>query len=131
MSQSKKLTGSGVAPLVVTGILGDFDNGSSNTGVTATGTTQATAYSIQAVNSVFGAVASGAGAVLPTAIQAGEEGTVTNYGANSVTIYPPLGGTINGGALNAGVTVAVNTMSIWKAVPAYNGAFTGLNYMLK
>jgi hypothetical protein len=131
MASSKKLTGSGFAPLQVTSILGDVDNGASNTGITATGTTQATAYAIGAVNSIFSIVASGAGAILPTAIQGGDEFTAVNQGANSLTVYPPLGGTINNGTVNAGVTVSANSMSFFKAVPAANGALTGLNYMSK
>lgn len=106
MSSLKKLTGAGLAPLAATGIVGDFDAGPAPfTGITATGATQATAYPIGAVRSRFGVVAASTGAVLPTGAP-GDEYTVANFGANSLTVYPPLGGTINGGATNAGVAVA-------------------------
>jgi hypothetical protein len=131
MSQSKKLTGAGFPPLQAVAVLGDFDNGSSNTGIIATGSTQATAYAITATNSIFTTVSSGTGGILQTATSPGDEGTITNFGANSLTVYPPVGGTINNGTVNAGVTVSANTMSIWKAVPPSGGSFTGLNFMLK
>ena len=129
--QSKKLTGSGLSAGQATNLLGDVDNGNANTGIAATGTTQAGAYAISAVNSVFGAVPSGSGGVLPAATQVGDELTVVNLGANALAVYPPLGGTINNGTANASVSVAANAMTLFKAVPAAAGAFSGLNWMSK
>ena len=129
--QSKKLTGSGFSPLQAAMLLGDVDNGLANAGIVAAGTTQATAYAISAVNSVFAGVPDGGAAVLPQALQVGDELTVVNLGANALTVFPPLGGTLNNGALNAGTAVAANSMAFFKAVPPVGSAFSGLNYMSK
>lgn len=113
MSSLKKLTGSGLAPLAAQGIVGDFDAGPAPfTGIVATGTTQATAYPLGAVRSRFGTVAASTGAVLPAAAP-GDEFTVTNFGANALAVYPPLGGSLNNGAANTAVNVAANGTTIY------------------
>lgn len=128
---SRKLTGSGFSPLQAVTLLGDLDNGAGNSGIVVTGTAQASAYAIGAVNSVFASVPAGGAAVLPQAAQAGDELTVVNLGANALTVFPPAGGTVNNGAANAGVAVAANGMALFKAVPPSGAAFSGLNYMSK
>ena len=128
---SKKLTGSGFSPLQAASLLGDVDNGIGNAGIAATSTTQGTAYAIGAVNSVFSVVAAGGAAILPNALQTGDELTVANLGANALTVFPPVGGTVNNGAQNAGVSVLANSMAFFKAVPPASAAFSGLNYMAK
>lgn len=70
--------------------------------LTATGNSQATALSLVSNFSVFGTVAASTGAIIgePRGIY-----FVANNGANTLTLYPPVGGNINGGALNAGIAV--------------------------
>lgn len=75
------------------------------TGLTAAGTTQATAYVLTEDASVFGTVAASSGALLKPL--KGSQ-TVYNAGANTLTVYPPVGGTINAGSANAGFSVAAN-----------------------
>jgi hypothetical protein len=75
------------------------------TGLTAAGSTQATALSITASANIFGTVASGTGAIL--ASSDGCRILVRNGGANALLVYAPVGGTMNGtsnGSLSIGTT---------------------------
>lgn len=116
MAQQKKLTGSGLVAAAAIAIIGDTDFGPAPfTGATATGATQLTAYPIGAVNTKFGTVAAGTGAILPPAAP-GDEVWVTNFGANALAVYPQLGGTINNGGANASVNVAANGTTVFKCM---------------
>ena len=75
------------------------------TGLTATGSTQATALPITASASIFGTVAASTGAVL--AQFDGARVVVRNGGANALLVYAPVGGYMNGtlnGTLSIGTT---------------------------
>lgn len=76
--------------------------------LTATGSTQGTALALVSDFSIFGTVAASTGAIL------GSRGTtiVVNNGANTLTLYPPVGGNINGGTLNAGISVPAGKSAI-------------------
>lgn len=69
--------------------------------LTATGSTQGTALALVSNFSLFGTVAASTGAIVP------ERGQyfVANNGANTLTLYPIVGGNINGGTLNAGISI--------------------------
>lgn len=67
--------------------------GDVTTGLTAAGSTQATALAITADVNVFGTVASGTGAIL--AFSDGARILVRNGGANALLVYAPVGGTMN------------------------------------
>lgn len=73
------------------------------TGLTAAGSTQATALAISADANVFGTVASGTGAVL--AVPDAARVLVRNGGANALLVYAPVGGTMNGTS-NGSLSVA-------------------------
>jgi len=77
------------------------------TGLTATGNNQSTAFLIDAQTSIFGTVAAGAGAVLPATIASGTC-TVTNSGANDLLLYPPLGAAIAGYANDQPIAISPN-----------------------
>lgn len=83
--------------------------------LTATGTTQTDALLLPATVNVFTTTASGTGARLPPfEVSAGF--IVANLGANALLLYPPVGGTINGGAANAAVSIAAGkTAQVWVA----------------
>lgn len=100
MGLSKDMVGSGTQSHRAYAI-----NGTVLTGLTAAGSTQATALAIKASTSVFSTTAASTGAVLPVA-SIGDTATIFNGGASTLAVYPPLGGTINGGSANAAVTVA-------------------------
>lgn len=82
------------------------------TGLIAQGTTQATALPIQGSFNVFATVAASSGAVLPPINRNGEI-RIKNGGANTLTVYPPVGNSINGGSANAGVTIAAAGISVF------------------
>jgi len=74
-----------------------------NAGVSAAGTNQGTATAINREMNVVSTVASGAGVILPVAV-AGMVVSITNTSANSLLVYPHVGGDINGAATNAAFT---------------------------
>ena len=89
------------------------------TGLTALGSTQSTAFPLTN-NSwhEFTTVASGTGAILPTGM-APSEIRVFNNGANPLRIYPPVGGTINAGTANLPVSLAAgNGLTYWASSPS-------------
>lgn len=88
-------------------LCGDVD-----TGVTATGTNLATAYQIVSVFTQFTTVASGTGAALPIT-EVSESLIVANDGANTLTIYPQTGSTIEGASsYSLGVGKRVNIFAV-------------------
>lgn len=91
----------GMSAPLTRGVLGEVADS-----LTAAGTTQATAYPMQRMTSQwFSTVAAGAGAIIPTGMAAGEGLRVYNAGANSLTVYPPVGGEINALGANVGISV--------------------------
>lgn len=85
-------------------------NGSVATGLTAAGTTLATALDLTADTNVIGTCASGAGVSLPSC-EIGDSVEVYNGGANSCTVYPDVSGTqINSLTAGSGFLLATNTM---------------------
>jgi hypothetical protein len=81
-------------------------------GLTAAGSTQATAFTIGNDINQFTTVAAGTGAILPAG-NAGDEITVWNGGANALLVYPPVGGQVGAGAVNAGFSVAANKSCVF------------------
>jgi hypothetical protein len=97
MPLKSELIGSGFAPLQANLIGQD----PASAALTATGTTQATALALTSNFSVFGTVGSNTGAILgPTGIY-----LIINNGSNALLLYPPIGGNINGGTVNASFSV--------------------------
>lgn len=76
------------------------------TGLTAVGATQALALVLNAKFNVFGTVAASTSAILPVGVPRTDEVGIRNGGANALTLFPPVGGSINGGAANASVSIA-------------------------
>ena len=93
-------------------------NGSIATGLTAAGTTLATALALTADTNVLGTVASGSGVSLPSA-ELGDSCEVYNGGANAVTVYPDTTSVqINGLGVGNGFLLATNTMCYARRVTA-------------
>lgn len=99
-----KVMGAGVNGFAVEAICLDVASG-----LTATGTTQADAYSLTAATNAFTTVASGTGAVLSSDATGGDSQLVYNGGANALKVYPPSGQKMNALATDAAMTLAVNT----------------------
>lgn len=79
--------------------------------LTAAGSTQATAYVPIGNVNVFGTVASSTGMILPLPDGKGVW-FVVNNGSNTLTVYPNVGGNINNGTANAGVSVPAGKSAI-------------------
>jgi hypothetical protein len=111
-----KLTGAGVPPLATQVIRGTVSNN-----LTATGTTQAGALLMSDDVNVFTTVGSGAGALLNANLGPGDTQDVFNSQAtNALLIYPPSGGTINNGTLNASISLAANKAAQFRSVNGLN-----------
>jgi hypothetical protein len=89
----------------------------------AAGSTQATATPLTAsVNHVTGADGT-KGVRLPAIAQPGQIVAVYNAtSAQALKVYPPTGGTINGGAANAAVTQSGLTLALFIATSSTNWA---------
>ena len=74
-------------------------------GLTAAGTTQATALALAAIENIVTTAASGSGVVLQ-AVAIGTQITVRNRGASALAVYPPTGGAIEALATNAAYSLA-------------------------
>jgi hypothetical protein len=92
MAFPSRVLGAGNAPLSTEAICGDVANG-----LTATGTTATDALALSAVVNVVATTASSTGVKLPPA-EAGAQVVVFNNGANTLTVYPQTGSTIDAGA---------------------------------
>lgn len=97
----KNIMGAGVPPLVAQMI-----NGTAQDSLVATGSTQGTALALPADVNVFTTVAASTGCILPINPAPGDETIVANLGANSLSVYPQTGGTIQTGSANAAFAVA-------------------------
>lgn len=94
-----------------------YISGDAASGLTATGSTQGTALPLTADNNAFAIVAASTGAILINGAP-GDECFVYNGGANALTVYPPVGGTINNLAANTGFSVATTKAAAFVQIAA-------------
>lgn len=89
------------------------------TGLIAAGssTTDALVLSGLTDNYILATVAASTGARLVPG-DVGDEVCVTNYGANTLTLYPPSGGKANNGSTDVGVSVAAGKTAFVKFTTA-------------
>lgn len=80
--------------------------GSVALGLTAVGSTQATALALAAAVNEITTAAASTGVILPLGANGGDSIEVYNGGANGITVYPPVGGTINNLSANTGLALA-------------------------
>ena len=106
-----KVFGAGANSIMVAAICTDTQSG-----ISAAGTTQATATALNFADNEVTTVAAGAGVVLYASIVPGDSQTVFNAGANALKIYPPLGMNINALQTNAPMLLATNTGCIFKCI---------------
>jgi len=100
MTKLSTLSTSGLSAVAALAIGGD-----TATGLTAAGSTQATALALPAANNFIATAAASTGVILPPG-NAGDFVFVYNGGASTVTVYPPVGGTINNLSANTGLALA-------------------------
>ena len=78
--------------------------------VTALGSSQATAYPVVKAFTAVSTAAASTGVILPDV--PGVEYVIKNAGANTINVYPPVGGTIDSvGVVNSPQTLATNTFA--------------------
>jgi hypothetical protein len=110
MPSLSKLVGMGAPPAGAGFMTGDVA-----ANLTATGATQGTALAMFANFNQFTNVAASTGCVLPAissvpmlGVANGDSIEVFNAGANALAVYPPLGSSINGLAVNTAISVLAN-----------------------
>jgi hypothetical protein len=89
----------GSHPALAQAVVGDVANT-----LTATGTTQANALALSCANNIVTTAAASTGVRLPTT-SPGDSVLVANLGANALLVYPVVGGSIQGAAVNVGFSV--------------------------
>lgn len=90
------------------------------TGLTATGTTQGTALALTSNFSVFSTVGASSGCII-----GGDKNTVVyNGGANTLTVYPPVGFNFAGLSANTGISVPANKGALF--LPARGSAIAAI-----
>jgi len=85
---------------------------------TATGSTQGTAFPLNAELTEFTTVAASTGALLPSTTSGiaplvGDTFFVINNGANALAVYPPTGGSIGTAAANTALSVPANKTALF------------------
>ena len=112
MAQQRNLSAVGLpAPLAFN--LG----GIGATGLTATGSTQGTALALPADINAFTTVAASTGTILPSMNQ-GDSVVISNQGANALSVYPPVGGTINALSANTAFSQTAAKTAIYHCINA-------------
>lgn len=96
MSIKRDLTGAGLVPAQA-----EYSAGNLVTGLTSTGSSsQANSLAVYAAHNVVTTTGANTGVRLPSG-SAGDWMTITNLGASTLFVYPPVGGAISGGSTNA------------------------------
>lgn len=111
MGLLKDVVGKGVPQAAAYGLQGTVAVGLSGAGTSS----QSAATPITTSVAVFSTVAANSGALLPRAAKS-DEVMVRNGGANALLVYPPVGGTINGGSTNAAFSVTAAKGAIFRCV---------------
>lgn len=117
MSITQKLTGVGVPPATAQNITGTVANN-----ISAAGSTQATATALSLDDlQVVTTVAASQGVILPSILSAGDKIVVANYDASdALSLYPPVGGKINNGTLNAAVSITAGKNAVCTCIDSLN-----------
>ena len=113
MSKQARIMAGGIPGGAAIGVVGDVQSGQ-----TALGNSQATAFALAAAITAFSTTAASTGAILPADAAPGDECEVYNGGANSLTVYPPVGGTINNLSANTGMALATLKSGKYKCIGA-------------
>jgi hypothetical protein len=103
MPTQSNLMGSGCPALQAQASVGIVSNN-----LTAAGSTQGTALVLPSDFNIVTTAAASTGAILPAAgpqCNVGDSFIVVNHGANSLSVYPPTGGKIGTGSVNAALAL--------------------------
>lgn len=88
------------------------------TAISAAGTTQATATSITADANLVSTVGASSGVIIYNGMIGDSCIVFNDAGANTLTVYPPVGSKINNLSTNAGMALAANTSVLLMKVTA-------------
>lgn len=121
MAQVQTLMAYGLSAFTAQALVGDVANN-----LTAAGSTQGTALKLSAVNNVVTTAAASTGVQLPS-MSTGDGVTVANLGANALLVYPVTGGTVQGGAANAGFSIPTLKTAIFTARDASGNVIANLS----
>lgn len=102
MTTQTKIMASGMPAMTAVQIAGD-----NTSGITALGATQGTAQAVFSDINVVTVAALSTGVILPSNRTVNDSMMVANLGANALSVYPPVGGNINAGAVNVAFSVPV------------------------
>lgn len=117
MAWKNLLTGSGLASLAAQEITGaDADNSVTSTGSTS----QANSYAIRKPFTIVTTTGANTGVRLPSFLSAGDEGFIQNNGAQTLFVYPPVGGKINAGSTDAKVDCGTLKGAFYKCIDNLN-----------
>jgi hypothetical protein len=106
MPTQSNLMGSGCPALQAQASVGILSNSQ-----TAAGSTQATALAMPSDFVIFTTVAASTGVRMPAAgtqNNIGDSYIIVNHGVNALSVYPPTGGAIANGTVNAALSVSAN-----------------------
>lgn len=103
MAIKARVLASGNSAQSATNIVGDAELAAS-----ATGNAIGDAYQISAIVTNFTTVASSTGAIVPADMTPGDQIYVYNAGAQTLSIYPRSGESINNGSASAAYSLAAN-----------------------
>ena len=115
------LLGTGSSPLAAQAIMGMAT--AASLGLTAAGNSQGTALALTSDFNVVTTCASSAGVILPASgpnVNITDVWSVTNYGANTLSVYPPTGGKIANGSANAAFSVAAGKTALFWSIGSGN-----------
>lgn len=124
MTISKNITGLGIAPQTAASIVGGMNTGSAGAGTVSTNATLLPLISNHWVTTA----ANNSGVILPPGngtgdgMRAGDYMRIYNDSANTLLLYPPAGGQLNGGTVTTG-TVSIPTKTTVEAVSLNGLAF--------
>lgn len=88
----------------------------SESGITAVGTNQATAYALTMASNIVTSAVAGTGVKLPTVAGMGRDVTVTNSSAQTIFVYPPTGYNIDTLAANLPVSIPAGASATYTSV---------------
>ena len=114
MARASSLVAAGMYATTANAVFGTGQN----TGMVANGTTQATATPITGGASAFITVGVGGSAVLRN--EGAARMTILNGGVNAMSVFPPLGGSMNLGIVNAAATIPVGRVSSFLTIDGMN-----------
>lgn len=117
MAIKSKLTGTGMAAGLAVNVTGTVANT-----LTATGNSQGTALLMSMDDvQVFTTVASSTGCIFSASgYSAGDEITIANHGANTLSVYPATGGKIANGSANAAFSVSATKTAFFTSIDGTN-----------